>query len=58
MKKFIWIGLGIGSTIGGTLPVLWDSTAGFFSFSSVILSAIGGLIGIWAGFKLGKYFGV
>jgi hypothetical protein len=54
MKKLIWGGLFIGSTIGGAIPYLWGS---YFSFSTVWLSALGGLIGIWAGFQIGKYFG-
>jgi hypothetical protein len=49
-KPFIWIGLFIGATIGGFLPSLWG--ADIFSFSSVILTAVGGIIGIWLGLKL------
>lgn len=55
MKKMIWGGLAIGSTIGGAIPFLW--TLNPFSFSSIILTAVGGLIGIWAGYKLAKYTG-
>ena len=40
----------VGSTIGGAIPTLWG--AGFFSFSSIILTAVGGIVGIWLGFKL------
>jgi hypothetical protein len=50
-KTLIWIGLFIGSTIGGYLPALWGSDV--FSFSSVLGSAIGGIGGIWLGFKTG-----
>jgi hypothetical protein len=56
MKKMIWGGMAVGSTIGGTIPFLW--TLNTFSFSSIFLTAIGGVIGIWAGYKLGKYLGV
>jgi hypothetical protein len=49
-KSLIWIFMAIGSTIGSYVPTLWG--AGFLSFSSVILSAVGGIIGIWIGFKL------
>jgi membrane protein DedA with SNARE-associated domain len=55
MKKLIWAGLFVGSTIGGVIPYLWGS---YFSFSTVLLSAVGGFIGVWAGYKIGKYFGV
>ena len=53
-KSLIWIGLFIGSTIGSVLPSLWG--AGMFSFSSILLSAVGGIFGIWAGFKVGNMF--
>jgi hypothetical protein len=56
MKKMIMGGMIIGSTIGGGLPVLWNPN-GFFSFSSVFLSAAGGFVGIYCGFKLAKYLG-
>jgi hypothetical protein len=51
-KAFVWIGLSVGSFIGGMIPTFWG--AGAFSFSSVISSSIGGIIGIYIGFKLGK----
>jgi cation transport ATPase len=52
-KSLIWIGLFIGSTIGGFLPMLWG--ANIMSFSSIILTAVGGILGIWFGYKLGNY---
>jgi hypothetical protein len=51
-KKLVWIGLFIGSTIGGFVPSLWDS--GMFSMAGVLGSAIGGLLGIYLGFKIGE----
>lgn len=42
--------MAIGSTIGGLIPGLWG--AGFLSFSSVILSAVGALAGIYIAFKM------
>ncbi len=51
-KTMIWIGLFVGSTIGGMIPGLWGDN--FLSMWSVLLTAVGGLIGIWAGFKLGE----
>jgi hypothetical protein len=50
MKQIVWIGLLIGSTIGGFIPELWG--AGLFSFSSIILSAVGGMAGIYLGWKI------
>jgi len=51
-SKFIWLGLLFGSTIGSYVPLLWG--AGLFSFSSLILGLIGGLVGIWVGLKIGQ----
>ncbi len=51
-KKLIWFGLFVGSTIGGFVPSLWGS--GLFSFVGIIGNAVGGILGIWAGFKLGE----
>jgi hypothetical protein len=49
-KALIWIGMFVGSAVGGYIPSLWGD--GFFTFSSVILTTVGGLLGIWAGYKL------
>ncbi len=53
-KKLIWGGMIIGSVIGGYIPVMWGGSE--ISFSSVILTAVGGFLGIWVGFKLGQLF--
>jgi hypothetical protein len=44
----------IGTTIGSCIPYLWGS---YFSFSSIFLSAAGGVLGIWGGYALAKYTG-
>jgi uncharacterized membrane protein YeaQ/YmgE (transglycosylase-associated protein family) len=49
-KSVIWIGTIVGSTLGGSIPLLWG--ASFLSFSSIILSAVGAIVGIIIGFKL------
>ncbi len=49
-RSLVWLGLTVGSTIGGFVPELWG--ASLFSFSSVVLTAVGGLAGIWVGYKL------
>ncbi len=51
-KTLIYLGLAIGSVFGGWLPVLWGES--FLSFSSVVLTAVGGLAGIYLGFKLSQ----
>jgi len=52
-KKMIWIGMTVGSTVGGFIPSLWH--AGIFSMWSIILSTVGGIAGIWAGYQIGRY---
>jgi dipeptide/tripeptide permease len=49
-KTVIYIGLFIGSTIGGFIPTLWGDS--MFSISAVLLSGVGGIAGIVAGYKL------
>jgi phage tail tape-measure protein len=51
-KKTIMIGMTVGSILGGALPGLWD--ASMFSVSGVIFTAIGGFVGIWAGYKFSE----
>ncbi len=51
-SKLIWIGLIVGSGVGGYLPALWG--ADLISISAVIGSAIGGIVGIWLGFRMGE----
>ncbi len=45
--------MAIGFTVGGFLPTLWG--AGYFSIASVIFTSLGGIFGIWIGFKIGNY---
>ena len=49
-KKVIWLGMGVGSTIGSVIPLLWGGSE--LSMSSIFLSAFGGAVGIWLAFKL------
>jgi hypothetical protein len=48
-KKLIWLGFIVGSIVGSLVPTLWG--AGMLSVSSFVLSAVGGAVGIWAGYK-------
>ena len=51
-KKLIFFFLFVGSTLGGYLPLLWGDSV--LSVSSVIFSGLGGLLGVYVGFKIGQ----
>lgn len=52
-KSFIWLGMIVGSSIGGFLPTLFGGSA--LGMTSVFTTALGGLLGIWAGYKISTY---
>jgi len=49
-KKFMWIGFFLGSSIGGLVPAIWGGD--IFSIWGVVLSAVGGIAGLWAGYRV------
>ena len=51
-KTYIWLGIGIGSTVGGLLGSLLDH-GNLLGIWGIGLSTVGGLAGIWAGYKIG-----
>ncbi len=51
-KSLVWIGMVVGSVVGGFVPKLWG--AGMFSMSALATSTAGGLVGIWAGYRLSR----
>ncbi len=51
-RWFIWFWVIVCSIIGAYIPMIWG--AGVFSFSSVILSGIGGIAGVFLAVKLGN----
>ena len=51
-KKVILVGMTVGSVLGSFIPTLWGE--GEFSMWSIILSAVGGILGIWIGYKLSR----
>jgi hypothetical protein len=55
-KTLIWIGMGVGSTVGSFIPALWGGGGALISFPSIFLSTIGGILGIWGGWKASNYF--
>jgi hypothetical protein len=56
MKTLIWLGLFLGSALGGWLPTL--AGADMLSLWGVLGSVVGGLAGIWAGMRAARAFGV
>ncbi len=52
-KFLVFLGMTIGSVIGGYIPTLWG--AGIFSYSSILFSGIGAILGVWIGFKLSNF---
>jgi uncharacterized membrane protein YeaQ/YmgE (transglycosylase-associated protein family) len=50
MRSRIWLGILIGSTIGGFIPELWG--VDLISYHSVLLSGFGAFVGLWIGYKL------
>ena len=55
-KTVIWTGMAVGSTIGSFVPLLWG--ADLISFSSVVVSGVGAVLGVWGGYQFAKYTGV
>jgi hypothetical protein len=53
-KTLIWIGGVGGSVIGGYMPLLWGGSA--FSFTSIFLSALGAIGGIWLAFRISQTY--
>jgi hypothetical protein len=51
-RKLTWVGLFIGSTLGNMVPLLWGGSA--ISMSGFLFSTIGGIAGIWVGYRFGQ----
>ena len=54
-RGFIWAGLLVGSTVGGLLPALWGGE--MLSGIGILLSMIGAVAGIFAGYKIAQSVG-
>jgi hypothetical protein len=54
-KLFIWLGIIVGSTVFGAIPLLWGDD--YFSSTSIILSFVGSVVGVIGGWKLGQMVG-
>lgn len=49
-KTAVWIGMIIGSIVGGYIPMLFG--ADMLSFTAVLTSSIGAILGVIVGYKL------
>ena len=54
LKQWVWGGVFVGSTVGGLVPLIWGESA--LSVSAIIGSFVGGILGIWAGYKLSRRY--
>lgn len=52
-KKWIMLGMMVGSFAGSYIPSIWGASA--FSLSSMFFGAVGGIIGIWVGYKVADW---
>jgi len=52
-KKFIMLGMVVGSFAGSYIPLIWGDSA--FSLTSILFGILGGCIGVWAGFKVDNW---
>jgi hypothetical protein len=55
MKLMIWIGITLGGALGGWLGAAMDH-GNYFGAGSILFGGVGSLVGIWAGFKIGKNY--
>ena len=55
MKLMIYVGLTLGSTLGGWLGAALDH-GNWFGGWSIFLGAVGAFVGIWAGYRVGKNY--
>lgn len=52
-KTYIWIGIGIGGALGSWIGSMFDH-GNFLGVWGILLSTIGSIGGIFAGYKLGN----
>ena len=52
-KLLITIGMGVGSTLGAFLPLLWGD-GDMLGGASILFGLIGGIAGIWLGVMASK----
>ena len=56
MKLMIWIGIFVGGTIGGWIGAAAFDHGNWLGGWSILLSGVGSLVGIWAGYKISQNY--
>jgi len=56
MKLSITIGVLVFSTVGGLIGQYWLDNGNFLGGWSILFGSIGGLFGVWAGYKVYKNY--
>ena len=49
-RRVAWLFVLVGSTVGGLVPEAWGGSA--FGMASLVLGVVGGIAGLWLGFRL------
>ncbi|HSX46608.1 MAG TPA: hypothetical protein VLF87_01305, partial [Patescibacteria group bacterium] len=52
-KTYIWIGIFLGSIVGGGIGSIFDH-GNVLGLWSLLLGTVGSIVGIWAGWRLGN----
>jgi hypothetical protein len=55
MKALIYIGLAVGSTLGGLIGS-WIDGGNIFGLWGLLLGTVGAFVGIWVGYKLSQTY--
>ena len=55
MKTLIFLGITVGSIIGTSIGMKFDH-GNALGFWSITLGGVGSILGIWAGFKVGRNY--
>ena len=50
MRSVIGLCATFGTFVGGYVPTLWGDSG--FSLTSVVCAALGGLVGVWLGYRV------
>ena len=50
MRSVTGLCIALGTIVGGFVPEFWGASG--FSLAAVVTSALGGIVGLWAGVRL------